>query len=119
MPGANPLTPLVFPLPALSVQAELARISLPVAVEVSQLAGAVAASLRALTSGTVTITLKNNAGQLIATLVWTAAGMATVTRGSVTTVAAGDVIHVGATGIGSGAADCFLTLWLKVPATAT
>lgn len=119
MAGANPLTPLVINLPPLSVNAEIVRIPLPVDVEVSQLANAIGASLRALTSGTVTVTLKNNAGGLIATIVWTAVGLATVTRGPVTTLAAGDVIHVGATGIGSGALDCCLTLWLKVPATAT
>lgn len=110
--AANPITALVLALGDPVVASPLVQVPVPAAVSLFGGGG----SLRALASGTVTVTLTNAPGDVIATLTWTAAGMATVALGATRKIPAGGRLRVNCTGAGTGAAGCVVTVWVHVQA---
>lgn len=110
--AANPITGLVVALGDPVVATDLVQIPVPATVQLFGGGG----HLRALGSGTVTVTITATTGALIATLTWTAAGMATVVLGTTRRVADGGRLRINCTGAGVGAVGCTVTLWMLVQA---
>lgn len=111
------LTPLVVPMPSLLATDDVCRITVPTIPGYSTIqldACPWSVSSRALLSGTATMNVKNGAGTTVASRAITAAGVFSFTP-TVSTIAAGDVLRFGFSGLGLGLSDVCVTAWLKMP----
>jgi hypothetical protein len=75
-------------------------------------------SAATLLTGTLTATIKNDAGTTLGTITSTAAGKFTSVDLSAQTLAAGDSIHFNITGIPVTITGLNVTIWGKMPSTA-
>lgn len=74
----------------------------------------ISASCRALVSGTATLIVKNAAGSTVTSIALSAGSIIAGTL-SISTIAGGDKLRFGFTGIGVGLADVVVTAWLRMP----
>lgn len=100
--------PMVIPLTTLALVDDIVRVYINRAITITKIIG----SLRVLVSGTHTIALKNDAGSTLGTITFNAAGVVTANP-SITSVVAGDTIHVNLTSLGTGAVDTTITVWYR------
>lgn len=105
--------PIVVPLTSLLAVDDIAQVLMPGSSLTYIIAG-ISASCRVLTSGTATLVVKNAAGATITSIVLTAGG---VVAGALAldTIAAGDKLRFGFSGVGVGLVDVTATVWIKMP----
>lgn len=100
---------IVVPMTTLTVANEIAIVNIPMAATIQYISG----SLRAMVSGTQTITIKNDGGTTLGSVSWSAAGASTGTVNSAS-INANDNIHFNITSLGVSVTDCAVTVWLRV-----
>lgn len=112
------LIPLVINFPTLAILDDIAVVPLPL---IEDGAGRVqldyadwAFTARALTSGTATLVIKRNDGTIIGTASLTVPGTV-VFRPSQSTLAMGNRLRFGLSGIGVGLLDVSVVGWIKLP----
>jgi hypothetical protein len=103
------LVPITVQLP-LAISAAVVQVPLPATMTVFQIAG----SLQALASGTFQVDVRNGAGDLLGSLLWSAAGrqIARFLR----EIAVDDFLSFDVVSIGIGALGSYVTVWLAVAA---
>lgn len=111
------LTPIVVPMPSLLATDDVCRVTIPTipgyaTIQLDAVPWSI--STRALISGTATMNVKNGAGTTVASRAITAAGVFSFTP-TTSTIAAGDVLRFGFSGLGLGLSDVCVTAWLKMP----
>lgn len=100
-------------MPLLTAVTDIVVVPFPVAADLLSVAAPISGNLEALTAGTFTIDVKNNAGTIFATLTWTAAGAATISARNVSTIAAGDSLHVNVSSGGTAPLGASVTIWWR------
>lgn len=100
---------MVVPLPLLSLLNNVIMIPCPVAVTLRK----VALSLAAITLGTFTTTLTNDAAQLIKSLSLSAQGTTGLQDPAIAGVVANDTIHINITGLGTAPLGAVLYIWAQ------
>lgn len=111
------LTPIVVPMPSLLAADDVVRVTVPTIPGYATIqldAHAWSVSVRSFLSGTATVVVKNGAGTTLASRAITAAGVFSFTP-TTATIAAGDVLRFGFSGLGLGLGDVCVTAWLKMP----
>ena len=106
--------PVTFGFPTLVAADDVVRAVLP-ALSGMEL-GVLSIGVRAITSGTATMVLKNAAGTTLASMAVTAAGTSTTTPSPIS-VASGETLRFGFSGIGVGLLDVSVCQWVKMPST--
>ena len=112
-PGFVPSTPMVINMPLIIVANDLVKIPFAVAADMVSTGAPITGSLQAIAAGSLAVDLKNDAGTIFATLTWTAAGAPTISNRNVSTIVAGDTLHVNATAIGTTPLGLAITLWWR------
>jgi len=100
------LIPFVVQLP-LAVTVAAIRTPVESATRIISISG----SLQALLSGTFQVDVKDDLGNLIGSLVWTAAGLQSIRIDDGTSVLAGGYLSFDVASIGVGALGCYVTIW--------
>ena len=102
---------LAFPiqLPVTGIITNAANIETPLEFEVHDVTG----SLQALVSGTYTVEIRDQAGALVATLNWTAAGRQRVTVDPLHRIPDSGALRFDVTGVGVGAVGPYVTVWAR------